>query len=76
MSDAVLPLAMAGLTLAGILAGYRVGMVLAGAAALAGIVVGAGKVLMAERKATIALADRSSIAVHGRAARDDRHGAA
>ena len=49
---------------------------LAGAAALAGIVVGAGKVLMAERKATIALADRSSIAVHGRAARDDRHGAA
>ena len=34
MSDTVLPLAMAGLTLAGILAGYRVGMVLAGSAAL------------------------------------------
>ena len=34
MSDAVLPLAMAALTLAGILAGYRVGMVLAGSAAL------------------------------------------
>ena len=34
MSDIVLPLAMAGLTLAGILAGYRVGMVLAGSAAL------------------------------------------
>ncbi|WP_227287437.1 TRAP transporter large permease subunit [Boseongicola sp. H5] len=34
MSEAVLPLAMAALTLAGILAGYRVGMVLAGAAAL------------------------------------------
>ncbi|WP_299620614.1 TRAP transporter large permease subunit [Pelagibius sp.] len=34
MSEMGLPLAMAGLTLAGILAGYRVGMVLAGAAAL------------------------------------------
>ncbi|MEP6067919.1 MAG: TRAP transporter large permease subunit [Paracoccaceae bacterium] len=34
MSEAILPLAMAALTLAGILAGYRVGMVLAGSAAL------------------------------------------
>ena len=34
MSDAFLPLAMATLTLTGILAGYRVGMVLAGAAAI------------------------------------------
>lgn len=34
MSESVLPLAMAALTLAGILAGYRVGMVLAGSAAL------------------------------------------
>ncbi len=34
MSDAVLPLLMAGLTIAGILAGYRVAMVLAGAAAI------------------------------------------
>ncbi|MEM9348952.1 MAG: TRAP transporter large permease subunit [Pseudomonadota bacterium] len=34
MSEAVLPLAMAALTLAGILAGYRVAMVLAGSAAL------------------------------------------
>ncbi|WP_044007084.1 TRAP transporter large permease [Jannaschia sp. CCS1] len=34
MSDSVLPLAMAALTLTGILAGYRIGMVLAGAAAL------------------------------------------
>lgn len=34
MSDSLLPLAMAALTLAGIMAGYRVGMVLAGAAAL------------------------------------------
>ncbi len=34
MSEAILPLAMAALTIAGILAGYRVGMVLAGAAAI------------------------------------------
>ena len=34
MSEAILPLAMAALTLAGILAGYRVAMVLAGSAAL------------------------------------------
>lgn len=34
MSETLLPLSMAALTLAGILAGYRVGMVLAGAAAL------------------------------------------
>lgn len=34
MSEAALPLAMAGLTLLGILAGYKVGMVLAGSAAL------------------------------------------
>jgi len=34
MSDTVLPLAMAALTLAGILAGYRVAFVLAGSAAL------------------------------------------
>ena len=34
MSDSILPLAMAGLTLAAIFAGYRVGMVLAGAAAI------------------------------------------
>lgn len=34
MSESALPLAMAALTLAGILAGYRVGMVLAGAAAI------------------------------------------
>ena len=34
MSESFLPLAMAALTLGGILAGYRVGMVLAGAAAL------------------------------------------
>lgn len=34
MSDAFLPIAMAALTLGGILAGYRVGMVLAGSAAL------------------------------------------
>ncbi|MEP1535084.1 MAG: TRAP transporter large permease subunit [Paracoccaceae bacterium] len=34
MSETILPLAMAALTLAGILAGYRVGMVLAGSAAL------------------------------------------
>lgn len=34
MSEAALPLIMAALTLAGILAGYRVGMVLAGSAAL------------------------------------------
>lgn len=34
MSEDILPIAMAGLTLAGILAGYRVGMVLAGAAAI------------------------------------------
>ncbi|MEL6315538.1 MAG: TRAP transporter large permease subunit, partial [Pseudomonadota bacterium] len=34
MSEMALPLAMAILTLAGILAGYRVGMVLAGSAAI------------------------------------------
>ncbi len=34
MSEFALPLAMAGLTMAGILAGYRVGMVLAGSAAI------------------------------------------
>ncbi|MEO9897660.1 MAG: TRAP transporter large permease subunit [Paracoccaceae bacterium] len=34
MSETILPLAMAALTLTGILAGYRVGMVLAGSAAL------------------------------------------
>lgn len=34
MSEMLLPLAMAGITLLGILAGYRVGMVLAGSAAL------------------------------------------
>ena len=34
MTDTALPLAMAALTLAGILAGYRVAMVLAGSAAL------------------------------------------
>ncbi|MEX0285634.1 MAG: TRAP transporter large permease subunit [Paracoccaceae bacterium] len=34
MSESVLPLAMAALTIGGILAGYRVGMVLAGAAAI------------------------------------------
>ncbi|MEO9819563.1 MAG: TRAP transporter large permease subunit [Paracoccaceae bacterium] len=34
MSETILPLAMAALTLVGILAGYRVGMVLAGSAAL------------------------------------------
>ena len=34
MSEAFLPLAMAALTLTGIIAGYRVGMVLAGSAAL------------------------------------------
>ena len=34
MNESLLPLAMAGLTLSGILAGYRVGMVLAGSAAL------------------------------------------
>ncbi|WP_260518765.1 TRAP transporter large permease subunit [Aliiroseovarius sp. M344] len=34
MSDSILPLAMAGLTLAAIFAGYRVGMVLAGSAAI------------------------------------------
>lgn len=34
MSESILPFAMAALTLTGILAGYRVGMVLAGAAAL------------------------------------------
>ena len=34
MSEAILPLAMAALTLAGILAGYRIAMVLAGTSAL------------------------------------------
>ena len=36
MSEAFLPLAMAALTLTGIIAGYRVGMVLAGSAARSG----------------------------------------